>query len=79
MRHFVQKNYFKNNEFIAVSKKKANKQGLYHTHDFIEIVYICKGNGKQFVNDNEYDVKRGSVIFINCGETHYFYTDSNME
>lgn len=43
-----------------------------HMHDFIEIVYIRDGSAVQCVNDVEYTVKRGDLIFINYGATHSF-------
>lgn len=49
-----------------------------HTHDFIEIVYVMSGNAVEKVNDGEYDVKRGDLIFINYQSTHTFVPDKDF-
>jgi AraC-like DNA-binding protein len=43
-----------------------------HKHDFIEIVYVERGEAEQRVDDNVYNVKRGDVVFINYGSEHSF-------
>lgn len=49
-----------------------------HTHDFIEIVYIMEGSSAERVNDEEYEVKRGDLIFINYQSIHTFTTDKHF-
>ncbi len=49
-----------------------------HTHDFIEIVYVMRGSAVEKVNDGEYDVKRGDLIFINYRSTHTFISDDDF-
>ena len=44
-----------------------------HTHDFIEIVYVISGSAVEKVNDGEYEVKRGDLVFINYQSTHTFF------
>lgn len=43
-----------------------------HCHDFIEIVYITSGHSIQQVDDVEYTVSRGDMIFINYAANHAF-------
>ena len=43
-----------------------------HTHDFIEIVYVTDGSALEIVNDAQYEVRRGDLLFINYGSTHQF-------
>lgn len=50
----------------------SSKGGEPHTHDFIEIVYVMSGNAVEKVNDGEYEVGRGDLIFINYQSTHTF-------
>jgi len=45
---------------------------LIHTHDFIELVYVSSGSAIEVVNGEEYCVKQGDMIFINCGGIHSF-------
>lgn len=72
--------FFNNGNTIFLKKAKSaifNEQP--HTHDFIEIVYIVSGKGKQFIDDNSYDVSGGSLLFINYGQVHAFASDAPME
>ena len=43
-----------------------------HVHDFIEIEYILSGEAVQTVDNVDYAVKRGDMLFINYGSTHSF-------
>ena len=75
---YTKNDVFVNNELIAVSKAHAEKNFFLHTHDFIEIVYILSGSGKQIIDDNTYEVSRGSLLFINYGQSHSFSSDKDM-
>lgn len=75
---YTKNDVFVNNELIAVSKAHAEKKFFPHTHDFIEIVYILSGSGKQIIDGSTYDVSRGSLLFINYGQTHAFSSDNDM-
>ena len=35
-----------------------------HTHDFVEIEYVLFGSGVQIINNKEYKVYRGDLIFL---------------
>ena len=56
----------------------AKKPEMPHTHDFIEIVYILSGSGTEYVNDGEYAVRRGDLIFINYKSTHSFVANKDF-
>ncbi len=49
-----------------------------HIHDFIEIIYVLKGGGVNFINDVAYPIIAGDVYIINRGATHSFYTDGEL-
>lgn len=44
-----------------------------HTHEFIEIVYICRGKGVHVVNDGVYPVSKGDLFIINFDTPHSFF------
>lgn len=50
-----------------------------HTHDFIEIVYVKRGTALEYVEDREYRLSRGDLLFINYGLTHRFEGGENFE
>lgn len=49
-----------------------------HTHDFVELVYILGGEGTHTINNVEYRVSRGDMLFINYKQVHSFNTPSEM-
>lgn len=49
-----------------------------HTHDFLEIVYIFKGTARHFVDDREYIMNSGDMLFINYKSKHRFTTPKSV-
>ncbi len=49
-----------------------------HTHDFVELVYIVGGEGTHMINNEEYNVSRGDLLFINYKQVHSFRTSGKM-
>ncbi len=43
-----------------------------HTHSFYQIIWFMKGNGKHYVDFNEYEVKENTLFFISKGQIHHF-------
>lgn len=70
---------FKENEAIVIERSYRTNPEELHTHDFIEIVYITSGGGVQQINSNSFKVSAGSLLFINCTETHAFVPDPYMD
>jgi len=60
----------KNFEYV---KEKA------HTHDFVELIYVYEGKVNHKVDNTEYSLGRGDLLFINYGCRHSFETDDNLE
>lgn len=44
-----------------------------HTHDFIEIVYVCRGKGIHAVHNRTMPVTAGDLFIINYDTPHCFY------
>ncbi len=49
-----------------------------HCHEFLEIVYVCDGKGVHYIDDKAYDVKRGTVLFIDRDQAHSFTASETM-
>ncbi len=49
-----------------------------HTHDFVELVYILGGEGTHMINNSEYKVSKGDLLFINYKQVHSFSTKEKM-
>ena len=60
---------------LAVRPHRFNGTEAEHLHEFIEIVYICSGSGTHRIDGVEYDVSRGSLLFINYRQIHAFAGD----
>lgn len=60
---------------IEFHNKDSNKQIEEHLHEFIEMVYILSGSGIHGIDGVEYAVSRGSLLFINYRQVHYFKGD----
>jgi AraC family L-rhamnose operon transcriptional activator RhaR len=70
--------YFRDGEaFALIRHAEALKQNrVFHSHDFVEICYVCSGSGFHVVGDEEYSVSKGDLFLINYDITHTFYRES---
>ena len=48
-----------------------------HTHDFVEIVYVLDGKGKQIIGDKEIDLEKGDMFIISSNESHSIVPEFN--
>lgn len=44
-----------------------------HSHEFIEITYVCSGKGLHIINDRKYEVSKGDLYIINIETPHSFF------
>lgn len=54
--------------------KEAQKREEKHLHEFIEFVYVMDGQMTHYINGEEFFTQKGSLLIINKGETHEYYT-----
>lgn len=64
---------------IHIFKGKSAREMETHTHDFIELVYVISGQAAEVINNEEYLVKHGDMIFINYGGVHSFRPEEHFE
>ena len=38
-----------------------------HTHDYVELVYMCKGNTTHIINEKEIVLREGELLFLGQG------------
>ena len=50
-----------------------------HYHDFFELIYVCKGSPVGVINDQQIELKAGSLSIMNPNAVHYFarYSESS--
>lgn len=52
---------------------------LLHGHDFVELVYIVRGEAQHVFEGNYYDIRSGDVFIINPGEVHTYSINPGKE
>ncbi len=57
-------------ECIEMKKKDTEPDHFAHFHEFLEMLYLIKGDMTVWLNDNPFHFSRGELIIINSNETH---------
>lgn len=78
MLHYKAEEEFQKDSMVAIKKTCDYRSEEIHNHDFIEIVYIIEGSGRHCVNEEEFDVKEGDLLFVNYGCTHNFHVNDKL-
>ncbi|NSW89064.1 MAG: helix-turn-helix transcriptional regulator [Firmicutes bacterium] len=69
--HIVRIEDNKNNlPFFIIKMGRCNQ--TKHMHEFIQIVYMCKGRLKHVINNNAFEVYKGDIFIIPPHVPHYF-------
>ena len=79
MRVYTKEHCFLNGFGLHLRHQRMQICEAEHLHEFVEIVYIRSGEGTHGIDGVEYSVRRGSLLFINYEQTHFFRTDTEME
>ncbi|KRG13144.1 AraC family transcriptional regulator [Lederbergia galactosidilytica] len=67
--------YMKNNAFpfwIQQYRHDSMNVPPVHSHDFVELVYVVKGEGRHVFEGQSYQIQTNDVFIINPGEVHTF-------
>lgn len=76
--HYTAEQEFKDDSLVAIKKICDRNDEEIHDHDFVEIVYIIEGTGRHYINDEEFVIKAGDLLFVNHGCTHAFLVDDQL-
>lgn len=79
MRIYTKEHCFLNGFGLHLRHKRIRTDEPEHLHEFVEIVYVLNGDGVHGIDGVEYSVRRGSLLFMNYKQIHYFKTSSEME
>ena len=55
---------------VKVDLNLTKADCLPHTHEFIEIMFCTEGHSIQLIDNVSYEIKRGSLLFINYRQVH---------
>lgn len=64
--------YFRQGEAVFINSSTESAAPHPHTHDFIEIAYVAKGEGMHHIGNNCYPVSKGDLFVINFDIVHDF-------
>ena len=78
MLHYTAEEEFQSNEMVAIKKICDHRDEEIHDHDFVEIVYIIDGTSKHYIDNEEFVINAGNLLFINHGCTHAFSVDEQL-
>ena len=78
MRIYTAQEWIEKEEFIRVSQHCHVSPEPPHIHEFIEVVYILDGKGTHKLDDRQYDVERGDLLFMNYGCVHSFHFENTL-
>lgn len=56
--------------FFIIKMDRCNDRK--HRHEFVQIIYVCKGKLKHVINDHQFDVYKGDIFVIPPYVPHYF-------
>lgn len=59
------KKLLKDGKLITVRKHSRFVEFPEHTHDYIEVVYMCKGQTTHIIDGNEITLREGELLFLN--------------
>ena len=72
MKIFRIEDFIKDGLSLGIFKSTDSTPYGEHTHEFTEIIYVLDGEVEERINDTEYRMTRGDLLFINYGSTHSF-------
>lgn len=72
MKKYEFKDLCRKGESICMNESMFDHGRELHTHDFIEITYITKGNGLYTVNNVQSNIKAGDLVTVCMMDTHQF-------
>ena len=67
--------FFRDGSGVELNVHRVDRGEPEHLHEFIELVYVLRGSGVHGIDGVEYHVRRGSLLFINYRQVHYFRSD----
>ncbi|WP_105615481.1 helix-turn-helix domain-containing protein [Vallitalea okinawensis] len=64
---------------IKVKKVRRSNTMYIHQHKYFEMVYFYSGSGTLIINETEYPLQRGHLLFFNIGDAHAVNAEGEIE
>ena len=58
------------NKHFSIDKRVINSEVAVHWHSYFELEIVVGGEGRQFLNDEEYTIKKGCAYLLNPTDFH---------
>ena len=69
MLKFTKQRFLKDSD-VLIECNLSKADCLPHLHEFIEIMFCTEGQSLQLIDNVSYEIKRGSLLFINYKQVH---------
>ncbi|MBQ8894428.1 MAG: AraC family transcriptional regulator [Clostridia bacterium] len=76
MRIYKTEEFMTHSKNLHIFKCTSDKAETLHTHEFIELVYVLSGSMTQIMDNRQYEVRHGDILFMNYGCTHAFSAEN---
>lgn len=67
------------NMHIQMSNEFPDYIGVWHKHEYIEVVYVISGEARHDIVGKTYNVKKGDLFIVNKNTPHVFYCDGDSK
>ncbi len=64
---------------VGVREQVTSMRDEEHTHAYFDIVIPTAGEGRQFIDGKSYDIKCGSIYFIDRSVPHFIIPDGELK
>lgn len=61
--------------YAGILEKSQNWREEPHSHEYLELIFVCDGKGTVTVKDKTVAFKKGDLIVHNAGDVHYEISD----
>jgi len=65
------------NIHIQMSNEFPDYIGVWHKHEYIEVVYVISGRAVHEIDGNIYNVKQGDLFIVNMNTPHVFHIEES--
>ena len=63
---------------FSPAARRQEEDEFQHAHEFIEVVYCYEGSGIQYIGGREYPMSRGTLVFLNYGQSHGYRATTDL-
>ena len=77
MAQIFSKEHFISNKMISIDFREDTLSSPVHTHDFLEMIYICQGTAVHHYKGKKNQITSGEYVFIDFNSEHSLRSKSD--